>query len=462
VTVTRQVLNGRVELLPGEYDEDFDAELDALGRLYNPTTGPVTTLMLQRPDLLDLSMQSASCQHAPLTSLIKDVGVRQGIPGDLPIPASGKGADQLRPVLGALGEMGERLLAVLHTMTAEAALVTATYAGLSRAGLRALGPDELPLFAPEQYASPSFDYVPFTAHTNLRWIEGTSLRTDEPVLVPAQLVLMYNPSRFHEERIGYPTSGGLAFHRDRRRAVLHGFYEVVERDAIDVRWLCRLAPPRVDVDVAEILGAEWGLGAPRLATPAVTPMAVYLNTLDIPLPVLAAISIVTARQERTLLSGGGAWSDRTTALRQAVFELGQAQAALRAYQPTGAAAIARDTPVSQMHDFFDVALYYGFPENRSRLSWYMEDGGTVGWTEVPSRAFSDLADEYDAFLALLDELDLDPVVVDLDDACPPGVSLTKVIVPELTQAFIPSHPYLGHPRFSEFGSQLNADPVPFS
>jgi hypothetical protein len=92
----------------------------------------------------------------------------------------------------------------------------------------------------------------------------------------------------------------------------------------------------------------------------------------------------------------------------------------------------------------------------------MEDGGTVGWTEVPGRTFSDLADEYDAFLALLGDLDLDPVVVDLDDACPPGVSLTKVIVPELTQAFIPSHPYLGHPRFSEFGSQLNADPVPFS
>jgi ribosomal protein S12 methylthiotransferase accessory factor len=366
-------------------------------------------------------------------------------------------------VLGALGEMGERLLAVLHTTTAASALVTATHAQLIRAGVRALGPDELPLFAPEQHAAGSFEYTPFTSDTKLRWIEGASLRSGEPVLVPAQLVLMYNPNRFQEERIGYPTSGGLAFHGDRRRAILHGFYEVVERDAIDVRWMCRLAPPRVDVDVAEILRREWGLAAPRLETPAVTPMAVYLNTFDIPIPVLAAISFVTARQERTLLSGGGAWSDRRTALRQAVFELGQAQAALRAYQPTGSGTIERETPASQMHDFFDVALYYGFPENHPRLSWYLHDGGVVEWDAVPTRSFADLTEEYDAFLGLLSEYDLDPVVIDLDEACPDDVSLTKVIVPELTQAFIPSHPYLGHPRFARLPyGELSADPVPFS
>src|SRR5439155_1032697 len=81
--------------------------------------GPITTVMLQRPDVLDLSMQAASCQHASLGTLIKDVTVRAGIPDDQPIPASGKGADPLRPVLGALGEMAERLLAVLHTAAAE-------------------------------------------------------------------------------------------------------------------------------------------------------------------------------------------------------------------------------------------------------------------------------------------------------------------------------------------------------
>ncbi|TML20412.1 MAG: hypothetical protein E6G32_10160 [Actinobacteria bacterium] len=472
--VRRRYINERVELLPGEYGPGTDAELRALGRLYNPTIGPITTVMLQRPDVLDLSMQAASCQHASLGTLIKDVTVRAGIPDDQPIPASGKGADPLRPVLGALGEMAERLLAVLHTAAAEDGLVVATYDDLVREGRRALGPHVLPLFAPEQYADPRLEYAPFTGDTRLRWIEGTDLRNGDPVLVPAQLVLMYNPGRFREERVGYPTSGGLAFHRDRRGAILHGFYEIVERDAIDVRWMCRLAPPRVDVDVAEVMASEWGLARPRLETPGIGPMAVYLNTLDVPLPVFSAISIVTSRTERTLLSGGGAWSSRETALRQTVFELGQAQAALRAFQPTAMTAIAPDTDRSHMHDFFDVALYYGFPENHPRLSWYMEDGGVVDWAAVPSRQFGDLTEEYDAFLGLLAELDLNPVVIDLDAACPPGVHLTKVIVPELSQAFIPSHPYLGHPRFSTLPealglrdralafADLHVDPVPFS
>jgi ribosomal protein S12 methylthiotransferase accessory factor YcaO len=238
--------------------------------------------------------------------------------------------------------------------------------------------------------------------------------------------------------------------------------------------MCRLPPPRVEVDVAEVLASEWGLARPRLETLGVGPVTIYLNTLDVPLPVLAAISIVASRKERTLLSGGGAWSSRETALRQAVFELGQSQAALRAFQPTEMTAIEPDTDPSTMHDFFDVALYYGFPENHHRLSWWREDGGVVDWEAVPSRRFDSLTDEYDAFLDLLAELDLNPVIFDLHDACPPGVHLTKVIVPELTQAFIPSYPYLGHPRFSTLPAalglrdraltfaDLHVDPVPFS
>lgn len=132
--VQHRYLNERVELLPHEYGPDTEAELEALGSFYNPTVGPITTVMLQRPDLLDLSMQAASCQHASLGSLVKDVGARTGIPEDQPIPASGKGADLLRPVLGALGEMAERLFAVLHTTATEDGLATVTYDDLVRAG----------------------------------------------------------------------------------------------------------------------------------------------------------------------------------------------------------------------------------------------------------------------------------------------------------------------------------------
>ena len=467
-------LNERIELLDGVYGSDVHADLEALGRLYNPTTGPVTSVTVQRPDLLDLSMISASCLHAPIGSLLPDLSVRADIPHDLPIPASGKGARLPRPVLGSLGEIAERLLAVLHFSAVTERLVTATYEELERSGLAALGPGELPLFSAEQYSQPGFEYAPFRPDTPLRWVEGTKLRTGEPILVPAQLVLMYSQTGVRETRIGYPTSGGLAARRDRRQAILHGLYEVIERDAINLRWMCRLAPPRVAVSVAEVLSSEWELFPPRLETPAVGAMAVYLNTLDVPIPVFTAVAFVRSRAERTLLSGGGAWSNRQRALAQTVFELGQAQTALRAFSTGGPKQVGPDTDPAQMTDFFDVALYYGYPQNHPRLSWYLHDGGTIEWQATPNRVFRDEDDEFDVMVELAGAAGLDPIVIDLDGACPPGLHLTKVLVPELTQAFIPSHPYLGHPRFSEVPlrlglrdrplelAELTTDPLPFS
>jgi ribosomal protein S12 methylthiotransferase accessory factor len=470
----RRYLNERIELLDGVYGSETHAELEELGRLYNPTTGPVTSVTLQRPDLLELSMISASCRHAPIGSLLRDLSTRADIPDALPIPASGKGARLPRPLLGALGEMAERLLAVLHFAAVSDRLVTATYEQLEQAGLSALGPDELPLFAPEQYAQRSFEYVPFEPETRLRWVEGARLRSGEPILVPAQLVLMYSQTVTREARIGYPTSGGLAFHRDRRRAILHGLYEVIERDAVNLRWMCRLPPPRVDVDIADVLSSEWKLFPPRLETPAVGPIAVYLNTVDVPIPVFTAIAFVRSRSDRTLLSGGGAWSTRERALAQTVFELGQAQTALRAFRPGSPKHVGPDTDPAQMTDFFDVALYYGYPQNHARLSWYQDRGDSIAWEDTPGQRFRDDAEEFEWMFELLESAGLDPVVFELDGACPPGTHLTKVFVPELTQAFIPSHPYLGHPRFAEVPvhlglsnhplehTELTADPLPFS
>ena len=48
-------------------------------------------------------------------------------------------------------------------------------------GREALGPDEMPLFAPEQYARLGFQFVPFRPDTLLGWIEGRELPTGRPV-----------------------------------------------------------------------------------------------------------------------------------------------------------------------------------------------------------------------------------------------------------------------------------------
>jgi ribosomal protein S12 methylthiotransferase accessory factor len=376
-----------------------------------------------------------------------------------------------RPVLGALGELAERLLAVLHFQGIVDELEHGSWRQMVSRGHKALGPDDLPLFAPEQFTRKGFRFVPFLPDTPLRWVRARELLTGERILVPAQLVMLYYKRAAGEAMIGYPTSGGLAFHPDRRSAILHGLYEYIERDAINVRWYCRLAPPRVDIDLPHFLASRWGLRHARISTPSIDGIRVYLNTVDVPIPVFTVVAFDESRRERVFLGGGGAWSTRDRALAQALFELGQARAVLNSYKP-GAKQIQADSSTTEMNDFLDGSVFFGFPENLARLSWYTA-GGAMRWADTPELDFADPAAEYDCVLAWLRQAGLTPIVLDFDAACWPGISVVRVLVPQLTLACVGAYPYLGHRRYYEsmqrlgFAdrrlefSELNADPIPF-
>jgi ribosomal protein S12 methylthiotransferase accessory factor len=445
VTLAATYLNERLELLDGVYDEARQAELDALLRPYNRLLGPVTGVTVYPPELGDLSMYSGMARHARLRGLTPNVAVRPHRGSDGPVPGGGKGGSVQRAFLGALGELAERLLTVLHYEAVQDELVHETYEQLAREGRRALGPDELPLFAAEQYAQPGFAYSRFRTDMRINWIEGRDLVSGETVLVPAQLVLFNYRLRQDEARIGYATTGGLGCHPDRRRAILHGLCEVIERDAVNLRWYCRLPPPRVEVDLAAVLADEGDMPHARMSTPYIDRVTVYLNTVDVPIPVLTATAFDRSRREGAFVSGGGAWSGRGRALTQALFELGQSRNFFRQYDPLRMKHIRADSSVSEMTDFFHAAVYYGYPENVERLSWYLAGEAVTRWDAVPDVSA-------DAVSALVE----DAVIIDFGRFGWPDISVMKVFVPGLTQASVPSHPYLGHRRYYDMPMRLGA------
>jgi ribosomal protein S12 methylthiotransferase accessory factor len=464
-------LNARIEMWDGIYDEERHRQSVALARIYNRHLGPVTALQLERPDWLDAAMYCGSCNHLPMASVLPDLTIRPSAGDSMSIPGGGKGINVPQPLLGALGELAERLLAVLHFQAIVDELEMASWAQMKSRGHRALGPDELPLFASEQYAQNGFRFVPFRPDTPLRWIRAKRLLTGERVFVPAQLVLLYYKRAAGEPMIGYPTSGGLAFHVDRRRALLHALYEYIERDAINVGWYCRMPPKRVHLDLSDFLTNHWHLGHVRMTTPALDDIAVFLNTLDVDIPVFTVTAQDTTRADRLFLGAGGAWASRDRAFAQALFELGQSRAVLNAYRP-GAGAIRPDSCPAEMQDFLDGAVYFGFPENHDRLAWY-RSGPAIQWNDVPSLDSAGDATEYEQALAWLRTSGLDPIVIDMDGACWPGASVVRVIIPQLTAACVAAHPFLGHPRYYELPrrlgvadrrlefNDLNTDPIPF-
>lgn len=463
-------LNERIELLDGVYGEGRAAELATATRMYNRTIGPVTAVYLVRPEARDLSLYSASCEHAPVERLLTDLQVRAGPYAGF-VPGGGKGATPLHPVLGAFGEMTERLLAILHFTSLYERVCYGTHAELVRAGRRALGPSDVPLFAREQYARRDFPYVPFADDTWLGWVEGADLLTGEPVWVPAQLVLMYYKPHPAEQPIGYATTAGLAYQTSRRQAILHGLAEVVERDALNLRWYARLPPARVRVDLRQVLAGSLGVPHPRVETPHLT-VGIYLLTLDSPIPVLAAVGIDRSRTDRAFLGGTGAAGTRAEALGQALFELGQCQTGFHFDDPFGRMPIYPDSDLSEVVEFFDAPLYYGYAHNLPRTRWFTAAAQQVDWEDVGEDA--DAAEAEARLLAWLGRAGLRPVVLDFDDVCPPGMAITKVFVPGLTHACPPGNPMLGHPRFSELPhrlgladrrltfADLNPDPIPFA
>jgi ribosomal protein S12 methylthiotransferase accessory factor len=426
----------------------------SVSRLYNRQLGPIVSLAVHRPQLGDLPIYTSSCRHSPISALIRDLAARPSI-GDGPlIPGGGKGATLAGAARGALGETAERLLAVLQYASVARDLRLATHAELTAEGCPALEPHRLPLFAPEQMSrggAESGSWQPFTPNTPVRWISARFLRSGKPVLVPAQLVLLYYERVPGEAAIGYPTTGGLGFHADRRRAILHGLYEWIERDAINVGWATRRPPRPVDVDLRPYLPAP---------IPDRLQVRVFLNTLDVPLPVLTVIARDTGRDDLAFLGGGGASSGKDRALTQALFELGQCRAVLRSLGSVSTRRVQPTTPPGAMTDFLDATVFYGYRANERLLDWYTA-GKPIAWEDVPSLEFDGLDDEWPAILDWLGVVGLDPVVCDFDAAAWTGAMSVKVIIPELTPAWVPADPYYGHPRYGLPPSKLNPLPLPF-
>src|SRR5262249_46499378 len=277
-------LNGRIELLNGMYDEAAATSIANLGRLYNHHIGPVTSLSFQRPELLDLSIYGASCAHLAVDQLVTDLTVKVQAMSPR-VPGGGKGLGPLAAALGALGEITERITAVLHA-SAHGVVAYARYRDLAKSGLRALSPEELPIFAAEQYSRPGFPFVPYESGTYLGWVQGADLLDGQPLLVPAQLVLLYYKRPEKEPPIGFATTAGVSYRPTEGKAIMHGLYEVVERDSVNVYWYCKIAPPHISTDAAQILQR----GACRMSTPYLGSMHLLHNGLDVGIPVFTAIA----------------------------------------------------------------------------------------------------------------------------------------------------------------------------
>lgn len=386
---------------------------------------------------------------------------------DRDIYGGGKGLTLEDSVLSSLGEAIERMIGAFSSLTqqTDAREKWASVNDLERAGERFIGPDDIQLFAPEQFKDPNFLCEEWHRDAKLLWIRGTNLLNGEELYVPSQLIHLFYIRQSGEARIGVSSSGGLATHRDSRASLAHGILELIERDAANLSWYCKTPPQRIVFDrkLTDPHIVNWLDSAKR----AEIDVTFYAHRSDCEgVTVVTAISVEQDLDEFCYLAGGGVGVTPEQAIRSAIAELVQSERMVRIPQIAPSwrlvqgfnrlFGINEDASNDDFDNFIQVVPFYGYSENQKKLDWYLRD------TSIPTIALSDLStefadmDELESALEICRRSKLTPIAYDLTPVDFKSISLTKVFIPELVPAFPPNMQMLGHERYSTFRKIIGA------
>lgn len=235
----------------------------------------------------------------------------------------GKGKTDLQAKASCLGEAIERYSG---TYTGNELRVKGKY---SEMGEAAIHPYALMNYSESQYRTRQewnqqhhlIQWVPdpFDEEREIEWTPVWSLTAKDFKYVPTAYCY-YGYPLTEDYSFCWPDSNGNATGNTKEEAILQGFMELVERDAVAIWWYNCISKPSVDLE--------------SFNDPYLRNLKIYYKTLhrdfwvlditsDLNLPTFAAISRRTNRQEEEILFGFGTHFDPKIALMRAVTEMNQ-------------------------------------------------------------------------------------------------------------------------------------------
>ncbi|KUJ69172.1 hypothetical protein ACZ90_12515 [Streptomyces albus subsp. albus] len=339
---------------------------------YSALVGPVTGLVSEiRRD--PRGPESLNCFHAayrPPPGPPDGYGPPglDGVRAGLRATAHGKGATAEQARAGALCEALEHHSGYRH---GDEPRHRARYRDLGPEA--AVHPDAVQLYDRRQFAGrrhwnaeqqPQHRVCdPFDEDAEIDWTPVWSLTAERHRLLPTAL-LYYGEPQPPGRHYCLATSNGAAAGDSPADAVLRGFLELVERDAVALWWYNRSRQPGLPLDgafadaetrgwVERIRRVHAGLGREVWALDLTT---------DLGIPVVAALSRRTDRPAEEIVLGFGAHVDQGTALRRALAELNQMLPPLTGTGPDHARYAGMD-PVARR--WFGTATLAGQPYLRA-------------------------------------------------------------------------------------------------
>jgi len=249
------------------------------------------------------------------------------------------------------------------------------------------------------------------------WTAGWSLTNDRVRQVPSAYAWFGHPD-LQRHFFCFADSNGNAAGISREEAILHGFCELAERDAVAIWWYNRLRRPALDldsmadpyIDRLRAFYAEIGRG-----------LWVLDITTDLGIPSFAAVSPRLDNPVQDILVGFGAHLDARIAAVRALTEVNQFLPAVIGRDPAGNVIYAED----------DVATLAWWQQAKvADEPWLSPDGSVAKrcLASYPQLTTSDLAEAVGICVARASAAGLEVVVVDQTQP-DLDLSVVKVIVP---------------------------------
>ncbi|GAA3869739.1 YcaO-like family protein [Streptomyces sedi] len=333
-----------------------------------------------------------------------------------------------------------------------------------------LEPERFPRLSAAEYAHPKCRLVPFDPRAPIRWVRGTDLRTRRELWVPAAMACYGLADPMDAERFCYLISTGYAVHTDPVEAVLRGALEVIERDAVAVLWLQRMALPSL---APAALGDTVRHLARELEQRFVE-TCLFDATGDLGVPTVYCVLVAPHDPAVRTAVAAGTGRDLADAAVGAVLEAVSIIEFLHEHQDERREEGAGPVAVEDMTALTAASRYMAAPERAAAFGFLLDGAGdrpspaTAALPADPARALRQV-------IGRLADIGARPVVVDRTtrELADCGLTAVNVVIPDLQPMSVdPLAQFKGHRRLYEAPAraghpvraeeELNPWPQPFA
>ena len=393
--------------------EDFVARYE---RFVSPITGPISHLAKLPLDLPGIHTYTAGQNFAiPMRSV---ADLRAGLRS----ASCGKGISDIQAKASALGEAIERYSCVFH---GDERRVVSSFADFDPADV--IEPNDVHLYSDSQFrdqadwnARPShFHWVgeKLDPEKKVEWSPVWSLTEQRQKFLPTSMLYFSYGSAEHPFHCG-ANSNGCAAGSSLEDAIVQGFMELVERDAVALWWYNRTRHPAIDLSTFDNpYFAHWQQTYASLDRQT----WVLDITTDLGIPTVVAVSYRTDKPVQDILFALGSHFDVDIAIGRALSEMNQFLPAVIGMKADGTGRYAFDDPAQV--EWWQTAKIEDHP--------YLAPAGPARTkADFPYTPTTDLADDVRRAQAVVERAGLEMLV--LDHTRPDiGLPVARVIVPGL-------------------------------